>query len=498
MIVSYHDYRLNNEFFISGANCYYIENSKLLKEQKPQGVKLAPHDFRNLILGKEKLPKLTEKDTLLSNVGPYAHMYFYLREKYNLKFRIIRDVQTGLWPGYLLQEKICSNYMREGDKTMFLSEFSRQLYIKLFPEALNEGNTFVCAPFMYFFPKRIEMEKKEKKDDDLVLGWVGRVAWEKNFDQALDTFIRLYKERGNVKFIVAGESSNKIKLGIKKKLEKNKIKTNAFTYVNEGHFIPHKNVWDIYKKMDVFLFPSLSINESLGRTMIEACYIGIPVIAACYGAAPEILNEKNLVPVRYRDDLIQLDGGERYSFGKVDIDKFIKKLYNYKKLSQENNIAHYINHYKKFFNILQNTEHQEKLKKLNKSVKNFIDSTYLHRDHTKLNIKQIMNRTKWFINGKMNNEKINNRIDTQKENRYGTKLTYNKENYYILNQYHFFLPAFLNYSPHVSLSKENPKIKFQKFLIHLKKPFKKPVKVAFYFYLKHKSLAKYPASFNLK
>lgn len=495
MIVSYHDYKLSSESFINGANYYYIENNKLLKEQKLKNLKPIAHNFRNLILGKEKFPDLTKEDVVLSNVGPYAHVYHYLREKYNLKFRIIRDVQACLWPGYLLQEKICSKYTRNEDKVMFLSEFARQLYIKLFPETLNKENTFVCAPFMHFFPKFIKNTKR-KDDDNLILGWIGRVALEKNFFQALNAFIRLYKERGNTKFIVAGDSNNKMKSLIKKKLRKNKIKSDAFQYINEGHFIPHKYVWDIYKKMDVFLFPSLSLNESLGRTLVEACYMGVPVISAYYGAAPEILSEKNLISVNYRNSLLHLDGDKAYSFGSVNMAELMDKLYNHKRLSSKNNIARYMNHDKKFFNILQNNELSEKLSILNKNVREFVNNVYLYQDYTNLDIKKVMCRTKKFISSIANNNLTMNKMNIQKKNNYSTKFIFNRESYYCLDNYHFFIPAFLNYRPYATLNKEGIKIKFQKSISHFKKPFRKPVKVAFYFYVKYKYFNTDPQNFN--
>lgn len=471
MLIAYHNYQLDNEAFIDGSNYYYLENTRLLQEQKPRSIKLVPHDFKSLVQGKEKLPKLTKKDALLSNVGPYAHIYHYLREKHNLKFRIIRDVQTGLWPGYFFQEKICNKYMREGDKVMFLSEFARQLHIKLFPETLNEDNTFVCAPLMHFFPKEI---KKREKDDNLILGWVGRVTNSKNFDQALDAFIKLNKERDNVKFIVAGEPFvAKTKLSIKKTLEKNRVKQEDFIYINGGNFIPYNSVWDVYGKMDVFLFPSLAIPESLGRTIIEACYAGVPVIASYHGAAPELLNEKNLVSVEYRNDLFQLNPANPYTFGKVGMEDFMKKLHNYKNLSRMNNTSKYSNHYIKFFNILQNIEPKEKLVGLNKQVKNFINEVQLYNDKPNFNIKKVIKKTTRFITGKTDIMKPNNKIC-------------NKENYYILRLYASFLPAFLNYVPYASLTKKDFKISLQKFIMDLKKPIRKPFQIASYFDSKHR------------
>lgn len=492
MIVSYHNYQLDNELFIDGANYYYIENTKLLQECTLPNVKPVPHNFRNLVLGKEKLLKLTGDDVLLCNVGPYAHVYYYLRDKYNLKFRIVRDVQTCLWPGYLFQEKLCNPHMREGDKVMFLSEFTRQLYIRLFPGVLHNENTCICAPFMHFFPKKID--KKKRDNEDLVLGWVGRVTPEKNFFQALDAFIKLNKGLGNVKFIVAGNSGNRTKLRINKRLKKNGIKSQDFIYLNNGHFIPHDKVWEVYNAMDVFLFPSVSINESLGRTMVEACYMGVPVVAPYYGAAPELLNKKNLVSVNYENKLFQLDTAYPYSFGKISMDEFIEKLYDPKKLSKQTNIDTYKDHHRKFFDILQGKNLKEKPLKLNKQVKDFINRLYIYNDRFNPDMSKVVKRTARFLIGNTDNVGLTHGKPKLTENKY-TKITYSKENFYILQQYNFFLSAFLNYNPYASLDENSLRVRFQKVLMHLKQPVKKPFKLALYSYIRFKYLKTYPAQF---
>jgi len=73
--------------------------------------------------------------------------------KNKLNFKIVRDIQTSLSNTYMLQEELCFPLTRESDKIFFLSEFSRKLYSKFFPEKLNDENTFVVNPFLSFFPK---------------------------------------------------------------------------------------------------------------------------------------------------------------------------------------------------------------------------------------------------------------------------------------------------------------------------------------------------------
>jgi len=378
MLVSYNDFQLNNEPFIDGANMYSIENSMLIKEFEGNHFKAKPHNVRAILSGKESLAGLKSNDVVVSNVGgPYAWVYHYIREKKGLKFRIVRDVQTSFWQGYFLQETLCGPYTREGDAILFLSEFQRQLFISLFPEHLNEENTFVCAPFMHFFPR--EFPKKEKDYDGLTLGWVGRVTAEKGFHIALESFIRLRKELKNVRMVVAGGRTPKtLEKWIFRTLRKNGISNDALVWLNDRKFMPHSSVWDAYKAMDVFLFPSVSHNESLGRVMVEAAYCKLPVIAAHYAAAPEIIDAHNLVPVTYKKGLIQLAGIT--NMGRVDEDVFIRKIIEHKKLSNKTRIMNDKNHDLKYANILKGEQKKERQVILDNEIERLIKGVKLYQN----------------------------------------------------------------------------------------------------------------------
>lgn len=415
--VNYHNYRLNNEPFIDGTNLYYDEISKLLIEQNNS----KPHNIRNILLGKEKF-NFKNNDVLLSNIGPYAFIYHFLRKKYNLNFKIIRDIQTSFWPGYLLQEKLCEDYTQEGDKVLFLSEFTRQLFIKLFPKSLNENNTFVCAPFRHFFPKKI---KREINDKNFTLGWVGKVTEEKNFDQILEAFSRIKKEIENSHFLIVGERCSwKMKKNIEQRLVRNDIPKDSFTLLTN---VPHKNIWDLYKKLDIFLFPSTSLNESLGRVILEAGYCGIPVIAAHYATAPQLLDKKNLLSVSYRQGWINLTERPYYA-GKICIDSLIEKIFNYKKLSKKIRFDLYKNHDKKFIDILLDKQCKEKLRKLDAQTDELIKNIVIYNMRSTLSHNLLFEKLKNFIL---------------------------KENFYCNALFHYFVPTHLGFDPSVQFLKDN-------------------------------------------
>lgn len=465
MLVSYHNLQLNNEPFVDGANLYSVENSKLITEFDGGYFKAQPHNIRDVLSGRESLSKLKSSDVVVSNMGgPYALAYHHIRDKKKLKFRIVRDVQTSFWQGYFLQEKLCGPYTREGDAVLFLSEFQRQLFIKLFPEHLNKENTFVCAPFMHFFPKRLP--PKEVDYDGLTLGWVGRVTLEKGFHIALESFISLRKKLKNVRMIVAGgRTPPKLEEWILSMLKKNRIPNDAIIRLNNGRFIPHSSVWDAYRKLDIFLFPSVSHNESLGRVMIESAYCKLPVIAAHYAAAPEVLEKKNLIPVTYKKGLWQL--ASLATIGKVNQEDIVQKVLAHKKLSTISDISRYKKHDLKYANILIGNQKKENLSPLSSEMKRLIECVRLYQDTPLISLEASFDRLRTFIM---------------------------KENYSILALWHVYTMAYMGYNPYILFfahedhdNFKRVRIKFQKWIMVAKNPVKMPFKK--YYYFKRRRLA---------
>lgn len=462
MIVSYHDPKLNNEPFIDGANLYSMENSKLIKEFG-DCFTAQPHNIRNVVSRRTNLSKLRSDDVIVSNAGPYAFAYHYLREKKGLKFRIIRDVQTSFKQGCFLQEKLCEPYTKEGDVVLFLSEFQRQLFIKLFPESLNTDNTFVCAPFMHFFPK--ELPQKENNYDGLTLGWVGRVTPEKGFHKALEAFVKIRKHLDNVRMIVSGGmDSQYFKKWVSHILKKNKISPEEFIRLNNGRFMPHDSIWGIYKQFDIFLFPSISSNESLGRVMIEATYCRLPVIAANYAATPEILNKSYLLPVTYKKGLLQIASID--TIGQVEPKDIIKKVIEYQKIPK-GNISFYKNHDLKYINILKGVQKKENCKCLSKDIKNLIENVRFYQDKCLSKQKSFEILRQFLVN----------------------------ESYACLSLWNGYIPAYMGYNPYMLIF-ENKKRKIfgkihtstQKFIMHAKTPIRTYLKR--YYLFKRKRVLK--------
>lgn len=70
-------------------------------------------------------------------------------------------------------------------------------------------------------------------------------------------------------------------------------------------FVEQKTLWSLYKKVDVFVFPSLK--EPTGGAMIEAMSMGLPVICIDYGGPADIVTEECAIkiPLGTRSQIVE-------------------------------------------------------------------------------------------------------------------------------------------------------------------------------------------------
>lgn len=199
---------------------------------------------------------------------------------------------------------------------LFPSEFCRQYFLHLFPRSLNQDNTAVCYPLATSFPESLPPRGPRHGFE---LGYIGRVSDDKNFDQVLDAFVKLAAssdERMNLH--VAGAIDPLSRFGtpwsMRRFLRRHGVAGDRLVY--HGH-IPYVGIWGFLRGLDVFLFPAVASVESLGRVLLEAQYAGVPVVAAHYAAAAEILPAGNLIEPIFRsgEDLATIAS---FSLGRVN------------------------------------------------------------------------------------------------------------------------------------------------------------------------------------
>jgi glycosyltransferase involved in cell wall biosynthesis len=283
-----------------GVNLAHSEINRLLGEDAGAGFEIAFHDFDHLLRDREHARRVLESaDCVLCNVGPHAHYYHYLREKLGLGFRIVRDIKTALWSGYLLQESLCEPYLRPGDALLATSHYSRVLTRRLFPH-LAASPVHLFEPVLASRRERAAVPPRHRAGKQVTLGYLGRLSEDKNFPQVVDLLIELDREepgRYRLEAVGAIHSASCDPALVADRIRAETGRNDLFRWRPP---VEHDEVAQVLADFDWFLFFSTSNLEVLGRVLIEAGHSHLPILAADHAAAPELVAPSSLLEVTYR------------------------------------------------------------------------------------------------------------------------------------------------------------------------------------------------------
>lgn len=136
--------------------------------------------------------------------------------------------------------------------------------IKIMPNAIE------LDKFTYDEEIRRIYRKRYRLDDCMVIGCVGRFAYEKNHKFLVEVFYSLLQKKQNVKLLLLGDGKllGEVRNQVKKLGIQNKV-----LFLGKREDV---NCW--YQAMDVFCLPSMF--EGLGIVMIEAQSAGLPCIGS--------------------------------------------------------------------------------------------------------------------------------------------------------------------------------------------------------------------------
>ncbi|MGH9379267.1 MAG: glycosyltransferase [Thermoanaerobaculia bacterium] len=119
-------------------------------------------------------------------------------------------------------------------------------------------------------------------DNVPVLGYVGRLAPEKNVDFLLEVFAEVRKRRPEARLLLAGEGPGKAAL------ERRARALGVAWGIHWAGFLSRRqDLLDCYRAADVFVFASQT--ETQGLVLLEAMALGVPVVAVPAGGTRQIL-----------------------------------------------------------------------------------------------------------------------------------------------------------------------------------------------------------------
>jgi glycosyltransferase involved in cell wall biosynthesis len=319
-----HDYRTDPLLpQKDGVNLAHENMAELLRTRPHPGLSVGFHDFNRLIDDPGyALATLSDVDCVLSNVGPHAHFYFWLRERLGLDFRIVRDVRTAIWSSYLHQEHLCRAYLRPTDTLLVASNYTWGIYNKMFPH-LASFPTVLCYPLTACFPadRPIGHLAERQPSDDFTIGYLGRLSEDKNFPDIVELLIRLNRDpqrRHRYRLIACGDvhSPTCAPEAIRTKIDDELGAGGWFEYLPARSY---DRIWDVLARFDVMIFPSTSNLETLGRVLIEASYAHVPIVSGEHAATPELVAAGGLCRVEYQTDK-SFSAHFDHRIGSVDID----------------------------------------------------------------------------------------------------------------------------------------------------------------------------------
>lgn len=149
--------------------------------------------------------------------------------------------------------------------------------------------------------KKIDFQEKKLSlgidESKKVVSMVSRLAPVKGPDVFIEAAIAISKKRSDVLFLLVGDGE------MRSELEK-KISDNGL--YESVRFLGWRNdALEIIALSDVMVQPSL--NEAVGRSLLEAQILGVPVVASRVGGIPEVVLEEKTGELFARNDIESLE-----------------------------------------------------------------------------------------------------------------------------------------------------------------------------------------------
>jgi glycosyltransferase involved in cell wall biosynthesis len=212
----------------------------------------------------------SQTNSIIHAHGFKAAFYSYFAKSKINKFVITHHGKTGHTFKVRLYEFIELQVMKRADHIIAVS---KEMKKGLTASKLNESKISVIENFLTITPSQFTLKERPSH---LRLLFVGRLSPEKGCDVLVKAFKKLTNK--NISLTIAGDG-----------IEKNKLESSSENF-NVQFLGFQKNINELMLNHDILVMPSYTEGQPL--TLIEACCLGIPVIASNVGGIPELIKDK--------------------------------------------------------------------------------------------------------------------------------------------------------------------------------------------------------------
>ena len=131
----------------------------------------------------------------------------------------------------------------------------------------------------YDYLRSLKRKELGIDSDDILISYVGRISSDKGLIFLLDAFRSIHANNGKIYLCLAGQGA----------LIDDIKKNYADLLLNKSLILLGKilDVKNLLMASDIFAFPTL--HENLSNSLLEACTVGLPVVATNVGGNPEVI-----------------------------------------------------------------------------------------------------------------------------------------------------------------------------------------------------------------
>lgn len=129
-------------------------------------------------------------------------------------------------------------------------------------------------------------------EEPFVVGFVGRLVWEKGVDVLLDAVHRLGQQGCACRLLVCGSGPER------ERLERRAHELGIADLVEWQPAVAPEQVPEVMQRLDALILPSRSVpewREQFGRVLIEAMASGVPAVGSTCGEIPNVIGRDDLV-----------------------------------------------------------------------------------------------------------------------------------------------------------------------------------------------------------
>ena len=148
---------------------------------------------------------------------------------------------------------------------------------------------------LFFLSKEEARQDLGLEENDFILGSIGRLAYQKNYEFLINILLELLKIKPELKLIILGDGPER--KGLEELIKDLKLEDKVILKGSKP------NAYRYLKAFDVFSL--VSRYEGLSITLLEALKAGVPILASRVGGNPETLTNKQLFTLNDPDDYLE-------------------------------------------------------------------------------------------------------------------------------------------------------------------------------------------------